>query len=64
MTEATAPKSPSAFPVNRDPSHPLYGFLIDKWVDSPTQAEVCDWITPKLTFISNASPQIIFGVRF
>jgi hypothetical protein len=35
MTEGTAPKPPSAVSVDLKPSHTMYGFETDTWIDQP-----------------------------
>jgi hypothetical protein len=54
MTEGTAPEPPSVFPVDHDPSHPLYGFQIDKWLDHPT-THGPDWFPTEERYRRDAS---------
>ena len=35
MTEGTAPTPPLALPIDLTPSHMMYGFKTDTWVDQP-----------------------------
>jgi hypothetical protein len=54
MTEGTAPKPPSAFPVDLNPSHPMYGFETDKWVDQPIPKGP-DWFSLQERYRRNAN---------
>jgi hypothetical protein len=55
LTEGTALTPPSAFPVDQDPSHPMYGFKIDKWVSQPIRPKGPDWFHVTERYRRNAN---------
>ncbi|KAI2510297.1 hypothetical protein MHU86_4175 [Fragilaria crotonensis] len=56
MTEGTAPTPPSALPVDLTPSHTMYGFETDTWVDQPIP-EAPDWFSRQERYRRNANAQ-------
>ena len=57
MTEGTAPTPPSALPVDMTPSHTMYGFEIDTWVDQPIPKGPPDWFSRQERYRRNANAQ-------
>ncbi|KAI2498582.1 hypothetical protein MHU86_15926 [Fragilaria crotonensis] len=57
MTEGTAPTPPSAIPVDLNPSHTLYGFETDIWVDQPIPIGSVDWFSRQERYRRNANEQ-------
>ncbi len=57
MTEGTATTFAKALPINLDPSHPMYGFMIDTWVDQPIHKGP-DWFLIEERYRRNANAHV------